>query len=128
MRSPQRSGRGTMAGESPLLLSLVEEFVSGLQDSKAKDASTGKQAFFVLRMMQSLTSSQPLTRARGVELLSEVLQENYAELAEREELQGLGADFVFAYEQRRSVVGKFTGGITFLSCQIDVKYRLVEGC
>ncbi|MED6256867.1 mms19 nucleotide excision repair [Ataeniobius toweri] len=90
MRSPQRRGRGTMAAQSPLLLSLVEEFVSGLQDSKAKDAATGVKdgQFTVLQLVealeQSLTSSQPLTRARGVELLSEVLQKNYAELAERE--------------------------------------------
>uniref|UniRef100_A0A8C6P3L3 MMS19 nucleotide excision repair protein n=1 Tax=Nothobranchius furzeri TaxID=105023 RepID=A0A8C6P3L3_NOTFU len=32
----------------------------------------------------SLTSSQPHTRARGVQLLSDVLQENYADLTERE--------------------------------------------
>lgn len=33
-----------MAADSALLLSLVEEFVSGLQDSKAKDTATGKYA------------------------------------------------------------------------------------
>uniref|UniRef100_A0A3B5KTE1 MMS19 nucleotide excision repair protein n=1 Tax=Xiphophorus couchianus TaxID=32473 RepID=A0A3B5KTE1_9TELE len=75
-----------MAAESPLLLSLVEEFVSGLQDSKAKDTATGKRAFFVLWLMlqPSLTSSQPHTRARGVQLLSEVLQDNCGALTERE--------------------------------------------
>lgn len=40
MRSLSRLG--TMAADSTLLLSLVEEFVSGLQDSKAKDTATGK--------------------------------------------------------------------------------------
>ncbi|KAM4716212.1 MMS19 nucleotide excision repair protein homolog isoform 2-T2 [Anableps anableps] len=79
-----------MAAESPLLLSLVEEFVSGLQDSKAKDAATGVKdgQFTVLQLVealgQSLTSSQPHTRARGVQLLSEVLQDSYGELTERE--------------------------------------------
>lgn len=31
-----------MAADSGLLVSLVEEFVSGLQDSKADDTATGK--------------------------------------------------------------------------------------
>ncbi|XP_043958677.1 MMS19 nucleotide excision repair protein homolog isoform X2 [Gambusia affinis] len=79
-----------MAAESPLLLSLVEEFVSGLQDSKAKDTATGVKdgQFTILQLVealgQSLTSSQPHTRARGVQLLSEVLQDNYGALTERE--------------------------------------------
>uniref|UniRef100_A0A3P9QBF3 MMS19 nucleotide excision repair protein n=1 Tax=Poecilia reticulata TaxID=8081 RepID=A0A3P9QBF3_POERE len=79
-----------MAAESPLLLSLVEEFVSGLQDTKAKDTATGVKdgQFTVLQLVealgQSLTSSQPHTRARGVQLLSEVLQDNYGALTERE--------------------------------------------
>ncbi|XP_037837905.1 MMS19 nucleotide excision repair protein homolog isoform X2 [Kryptolebias marmoratus] len=79
-----------MAAVSPLLLSLVEEFVSGLQDSKAKEAAKGVKdgQFTMLQLVEalgvSLTSSQPHTRARGVQLLSEVLQENYAELTERE--------------------------------------------
>lgn len=33
---------GTMAADSALLLSLVEEYVSGLQDSKAGDTAAGK--------------------------------------------------------------------------------------
>lgn len=37
-----------MAADSALLLSLVEEFVSGLQDSKAKDTATGKKGFNTL--------------------------------------------------------------------------------
>lgn len=36
---------GTMAADSVLLLSLVEEYVSGLQDSKAGDTATGKHRF-----------------------------------------------------------------------------------
>ncbi|KAM7382049.1 hypothetical protein PAMA_012757 [Pampus argenteus] len=79
-----------MADESALLLSLVEEFVSGLQDSKAKDTAAGVKdgQFTVLQLVEalglSLTSSQPHTRARGVQLLSEVLQECYGDLTERE--------------------------------------------
>lgn len=38
----QSSLNGTMAADSVLLLSLVEEYVSGLQDSKAGDTATGK--------------------------------------------------------------------------------------
>uniref|UniRef100_A0A8C3AZH3 MMS19 nucleotide excision repair protein n=1 Tax=Cyclopterus lumpus TaxID=8103 RepID=A0A8C3AZH3_CYCLU len=53
-----------MAADSTLLLSLVEEFVSGLQDSKAKET--------------------PHTRARGVQLLSDVLHDCYGGLTERE--------------------------------------------
>uniref|UniRef100_A0AAQ6AE36 MMS19 nucleotide excision repair protein n=1 Tax=Amphiprion ocellaris TaxID=80972 RepID=A0AAQ6AE36_AMPOC len=81
---------GTMAADSTLLLSLVEEFVSGLQDSKAKDAAKGVKdgQFTVLQLVEalglSLTSSQAPTRARGVQLLSEVLKECYGELTERE--------------------------------------------
>ncbi|XP_035002527.2 MMS19 nucleotide excision repair protein homolog isoform X1 [Hippoglossus stenolepis] len=79
-----------MAADSSLLLSLVEEFVSGLQDSKAKDTATGVKdgQFTVLQLVEalglSLTSSQPHTRARGVQLLSEVLHECYGNLTERE--------------------------------------------
>uniref|UniRef100_A0A672Z1S8 MMS19 nucleotide excision repair protein n=1 Tax=Sphaeramia orbicularis TaxID=375764 RepID=A0A672Z1S8_9TELE len=79
-----------MAADRTLLLSLVEEFVSGLQDSKAKDTSKGVKdgQFTVLQLVEalglSLTSSQPHTRARGVQLLSEVLQECYGDLTERE--------------------------------------------
>ncbi|XP_069575460.1 MMS19 nucleotide excision repair protein homolog [Brachyistius frenatus] len=79
-----------MAADSSLLLCLVEEFVSGLQDSKAKDAAKGviDGQFTTLQLVEalglSLTSSQPHTRARGVQLLSEVLQECYAGLTERE--------------------------------------------
>uniref|UniRef100_A0A8D0AX53 MMS19 nucleotide excision repair protein n=1 Tax=Sander lucioperca TaxID=283035 RepID=A0A8D0AX53_SANLU len=79
-----------MAADSILLLSLVEEFVSGLQDSKAKDTATGVKdgKFTVLQLVealgQSLTSSQSHTRARGVQLLSEVLQECYGSLTETE--------------------------------------------
>lgn len=36
---------GTMAADSALLLSLVEEYVSGLQDSKAGDTAAGKHGF-----------------------------------------------------------------------------------
>ncbi|KAE8284510.1 MMS19 nucleotide excision repair protein-like protein MMS19-like protein [Larimichthys crocea] len=79
-----------MAADSALLLSLVEEYVSGLQDSKAKDTARGVKdgQFTVLQLVEalglSLTSSQTHTRARGVQLLSEVLHECYGGLTERE--------------------------------------------
>ncbi|CAJ1080596.1 LOW QUALITY PROTEIN: MMS19 nucleotide excision repair protein homolog [Xyrichtys novacula] len=79
-----------MAADSTLLLSLVEEYVSGLQDSKAKDTATGIKdgQFTILQLVEalglSLTSSQPHTRARGVQLLSEVLQECHEGLTEGE--------------------------------------------
>ncbi|KAM8836399.1 MMS19 nucleotide excision repair protein homolog isoform 4-T4 [Spinachia spinachia] len=79
-----------MAADSIVLLSLVEEFVSGLQDSKAKDAATCVKdgQFTILELVEalglSLTSSQPHTRARAVQLLSEVLHDCYGGLTERE--------------------------------------------
>lgn len=79
-----------MAADSVLLLSLVEEYVSGSQDSKAGDTAAGVKdgQFTILQLVEalglSLTSSQPSTRARGVQLLSEVLQECHAALNERE--------------------------------------------
>ncbi|XP_028332760.1 MMS19 nucleotide excision repair protein homolog [Gouania willdenowi] len=79
-----------MAADSALLLSLVEEFVSGQQDSKAKDTAKGVKdgQFTVLQLVEALgpclTNSQAHTRARGVQLLSEVLLECYEELTERE--------------------------------------------
>ncbi|XP_059180991.1 MMS19 nucleotide excision repair protein homolog isoform X2 [Centropristis striata] len=81
-----------MAADSSelLLLALVEEYVSGLQDSKATDTATGVKdgKFTVLQLVEalgvSLTSSQPHTRARGVQLLSEVLKESFGLLTERE--------------------------------------------
>ncbi|KAM9837604.1 MMS19 nucleotide excision repair protein homolog [Aulostomus maculatus] len=79
-----------MADESAVLLSLVEEFVSGLQDNQAPATAAGVRngQFTVLQLVEalgrSLTSSQPHTRARGVLLLSQVLLECYGELTERE--------------------------------------------
>lgn len=79
-----------MAADNNVLLGLVEEFVSGQVDSKATDTSTGVKngKFTVLQLVEalgvSLTSSQPQTRGRGVQLLSQVLQECYSGLTERE--------------------------------------------
>ncbi|XP_055360358.1 MMS19 nucleotide excision repair protein homolog isoform X2 [Betta splendens] len=79
-----------MAADTTTLVSLVEEFVSGLQDNKARDIATAVKdgKFTVLQLVEalghSLTSSQPHTRARGVQLLSDVLQECYANLTEKE--------------------------------------------
>ncbi|XP_059892455.1 MMS19 nucleotide excision repair protein homolog isoform X1 [Gadus macrocephalus] len=79
-----------MAADSALLVSLVEEFVTGLQDSKANDTATGVQAkkFTILQLVEalgpSLTSNTPHTRARGVQLLSLVIQQCYGDLSESE--------------------------------------------
>ncbi|KAJ8365351.1 hypothetical protein SKAU_G00141820 [Synaphobranchus kaupii] len=78
-----------MAANS-VLLGLVEEFVSGQQDSKASETATGVKTgqFTVLELVEalglSLTSPQAQTRGRGVQLLSTVLQECYASLSETE--------------------------------------------
>ncbi|KAK7918894.1 hypothetical protein WMY93_010178 [Mugilogobius chulae] len=79
-----------MAADSAAVLGLVEEFVSGLLDSKSKEAAEAVRdgQFTVLQLVEalgiSLTSSQPHTRARGVQMLSEVLQECSASLTEKE--------------------------------------------
>ncbi|KAL1263819.1 hypothetical protein QQF64_004174 [Cirrhinus molitorella] len=79
-----------MAADNSVLLGLVEEFVSGQVDSKAAETATGVKTgqFTVLQLVEalglSLTSSQPQTRGRGVQLLSQVLQECYSSLSERE--------------------------------------------
>uniref|UniRef100_A0A673Y7I5 MMS19 nucleotide excision repair protein n=1 Tax=Salmo trutta TaxID=8032 RepID=A0A673Y7I5_SALTR len=79
-----------MAADSALLLGLVEEFVLGQQDRKAVDTATELKAgqFTILQLVEALglhlTSSQPQTRARGVQLLSSVLQECHGDLTERE--------------------------------------------
>ncbi|XP_076122990.1 MMS19 nucleotide excision repair protein homolog isoform X2 [Alosa pseudoharengus] len=79
-----------MAADSTLLLGLVEEFVSGQQDTKATETAKGVKTgqFTVLQLIEalglSLTSSQHETRARGVKLLSQVLQECYSCLNQRE--------------------------------------------
>uniref|UniRef100_A0A8C8G090 MMS19 nucleotide excision repair protein n=1 Tax=Oncorhynchus tshawytscha TaxID=74940 RepID=A0A8C8G090_ONCTS len=74
-----------MAADSALLLGLVEEFVLGQQDRKAVDTAG---QFTILQLVEALglhlTSSQPQTRGRGVQLLSNVLQECYGDLTERE--------------------------------------------
>ncbi|KAK6301954.1 hypothetical protein J4Q44_G00280070 [Coregonus suidteri] len=79
-----------MAADSALLVGLVEEFVLGQQDRKAVDTATELKAgqFTILQLVEALglhlTSSQPQTRARGVQLLSSVLQECHGDLTERE--------------------------------------------
>ncbi|XP_051968695.1 MMS19 nucleotide excision repair protein homolog [Xyrauchen texanus] len=79
-----------MAADSCVLLGLVEEFVSGQVDSKATETATGVKTgqFTILQLVEalglSLNSSQPHTRGRGVQLLSQVLQECYSSLSERE--------------------------------------------
>uniref|UniRef100_A0AAR2IV57 MMS19 nucleotide excision repair protein n=1 Tax=Pygocentrus nattereri TaxID=42514 RepID=A0AAR2IV57_PYGNA len=70
-----------MAAEGAQLAGLVEEFVAGQADSKAADVAEGTLSFY---RWLSLTSSQAQTRGRGVQLLSEVLQECYSSLSERE--------------------------------------------
>uniref|UniRef100_A0AAY4CPE6 MMS19 nucleotide excision repair protein n=1 Tax=Denticeps clupeoides TaxID=299321 RepID=A0AAY4CPE6_9TELE len=79
-----------MAADSALLLGLVEEFVTGQQDSKAEETATGVKngQFTILQLVEalglSLTSSEPQTRGRGVQLLSQVLQQCYGNLQESE--------------------------------------------
>uniref|UniRef100_A0A8C8I4Y3 MMS19 nucleotide excision repair protein n=1 Tax=Oncorhynchus tshawytscha TaxID=74940 RepID=A0A8C8I4Y3_ONCTS len=90
-----------MAAGSALLVGLVEEFVSGQQDSKAADTATGLKAgqFTILQLVEALglhlASSQPQTRARGVQLLSNVLQQCHGDLTERE------VDVLLAFYENR---------------------------
>ncbi|XP_059386357.1 MMS19 nucleotide excision repair protein homolog [Carassius carassius] len=76
--------------DNSVLLGLVEEFVSGQVDSKAAETATGVKTgqFTILQLVEalglSLSSSQHQTRGRGVQLLSQVLQESYGSLSERE--------------------------------------------
>ncbi|XP_056386832.1 MMS19 nucleotide excision repair protein homolog [Hyla sarda] len=85
------SGSGSVMAEAQdSLLGIVEEFVSGLQDSKAAEVAAGVKdgTFSVLQVVEALGSClanpEPRTRGRGVELLSEVLLQCYASLKEKE--------------------------------------------
>ncbi|XP_048406732.2 MMS19 nucleotide excision repair protein homolog [Stegostoma tigrinum] len=72
------------------LLGLVEEFVSGLQDGAAKDLATGvidgkcTALEIVEALGKCLTNSEPRTRSRGIQLLSQVLLLSYASLNQKE--------------------------------------------
>lgn len=59
------SFRGTMAADTALLLSLVEEYVSGLQDSKAKDTAKGTQVFIPFSLSPTQNSSLRKKRCCG---------------------------------------------------------------
>ncbi|XP_069836082.1 MMS19 nucleotide excision repair protein homolog [Dendropsophus ebraccatus] len=79
-----------MAEAQDSLWGLVEEFVSGLQDSKAEEVAAGVKdgTFTVLQVVEALGSClanpEPRTRGRGVQLLSQVLLQYYASLKEKE--------------------------------------------
>uniref|UniRef100_A0A8C5Q3D9 MMS19 nucleotide excision repair protein n=1 Tax=Leptobrachium leishanense TaxID=445787 RepID=A0A8C5Q3D9_9ANUR len=79
-----------MAEDSGTLWGLVEEFVTGQQDSKAAEVASGVKDgdFTVLQVVESLGSclanTEPRTRSRGVQLLSQVLQQCYSKLTEKE--------------------------------------------
>ncbi|KAK1794309.1 hypothetical protein P4O66_011191 [Electrophorus voltai] len=79
-----------MAADSTRLLDLVGDFVTGQVDSKATDVANGVKSgqFSILQLVEalglSLTSSESQTRGRGVQLLSQVLEECYTSLSERE--------------------------------------------
>ncbi|KAM3913040.1 MMS19 nucleotide excision repair protein homolog [Leptodactylus fuscus] len=79
-----------MAEAQDSLWGLVEEFVSGQQDSKVAEVATGVKdgAFTVLQVVEALGSClanpEPRTRGRGVQLLSQVLLQCYANLKDKE--------------------------------------------
>ncbi|XP_044152492.1 MMS19 nucleotide excision repair protein homolog [Bufo gargarizans] len=79
-----------MAEAQESLWGLVEEFVSGQQDSRAAEVAAGVKdgAFTVLQVVEALgsclASPEPRTRGRGVQLLSQVLLQCYANLKEKE--------------------------------------------
>uniref|UniRef100_UPI00398EB686 MMS19 nucleotide excision repair protein homolog isoform X2 n=1 Tax=Pristiophorus japonicus TaxID=55135 RepID=UPI00398EB686 len=69
---------------------LVEDFVSGQQDGAAKDLATGVvdgkcTALEIVEALGTcLTNSEPRTRGRGVQLLSQVLLLTYSSLNQKE--------------------------------------------
>ncbi|XP_063290261.1 MMS19 nucleotide excision repair protein homolog isoform X1 [Pelobates fuscus] len=79
-----------MAEDRSALWGLVEEFVAGQQDGSAGEVATGVKdgVFTVLQLVESLGSclanTEPRTRGRGVQLLSQVLQQCYSRLKEKE--------------------------------------------
>ncbi|XP_075072020.1 MMS19 nucleotide excision repair protein homolog [Mixophyes fleayi] len=79
-----------MAEAQSALWGLVEDFVTGQQDSKAAEVAAGVKdgAFTVLQVVESLGSClanpEPRTRGRGVQLLSQVLLQCYSRLKEKE--------------------------------------------
>ncbi|XP_030058755.1 MMS19 nucleotide excision repair protein homolog [Microcaecilia unicolor] len=79
-----------MAAEENGVWGLVEEFVSGQQDSKAAEVATEVKAgrCAVLQVVEALgsclASSEPRTRGRGVQLLSKVLLQCYPKLTQKE--------------------------------------------
>ncbi|XP_067858126.1 MMS19 nucleotide excision repair protein homolog [Heptranchias perlo] len=72
------------------VVGLVEEFVGGQQDGVAKDLATGVingkcTALEVVEALGTcLTNSEPRTRGRGVQLLSQVLLLSYSSLKQKE--------------------------------------------
>ncbi|XP_018418498.1 PREDICTED: MMS19 nucleotide excision repair protein homolog [Nanorana parkeri] len=82
--------RAVMAEAQSALWGLVEEFVTGQQDSAATEVATGVKdgAFTVLQVVESLGSClanpEPRSRGRGVQLLSQVLLQCYSRLTEKE--------------------------------------------
>nr|XP_033796667.1 MMS19 nucleotide excision repair protein homolog isoform X2 [Geotrypetes seraphini] len=79
-----------MAAEENGVWGLVEVFVSGLQDGKAAELATEVKAgnCTVLQVVEALGSylanSEPRTRGRGVQLLSQVLLQCYPRLTQKE--------------------------------------------
>lgn len=79
-----------MAEAQDSLWGLLEEFVSGQQDSKAAEVAAGVKdgVFTVLQVVEALGSClanpEPRTRGRGVQLLSQVLLQCSASLKEKE--------------------------------------------
>ncbi|XP_041065385.1 MMS19 nucleotide excision repair protein homolog [Carcharodon carcharias] len=72
------------------VVGLVEEFVTGQQDGAAKDLATGvidgkcTALEIVEALGKCLTNSEPRTRGRGVQLISQVLLLSYPSLKQKE--------------------------------------------
>lgn len=79
-----------MAVDAVRVVSLIEEYVTGQQDCRVADVTVGLKSgkFKILDVVESLgsclTSTEPRTRARGVQLLSQTLQQCYSLLTEKE--------------------------------------------
>ncbi|XP_072335758.1 MMS19 nucleotide excision repair protein homolog [Scyliorhinus torazame] len=99
---------------------LVEEFVSGQQDGAAKDLATGvvDGKYTTLEIVEALgkclTNSEPRTRGRGVQLLSQVLLLSYSSLKQKE-VEVLATFYIDRLKDHHLVIPHVLQGLKALS-------------
>eukprot|EP00062_Callorhinchus_milii_P019817 gi/632974766/ref/XP_007903858.1/ PREDICTED: MMS19 nucleotide excision repair protein homolog [Callorhinchus milii] len=108
------------ADMSVALAALVEEFVTGQQDSAAKDIATGviDGKYAALDVVEALgtclTNPEPRTRGRGVQLLSQVLQVSYSILKQKE-VEVLTIFYIDRLKDHHLITSHVLQGMKFLS-------------